>query len=61
MITRFLKDNNILDKGITSATPELVKKFLNEKDGVSLSQREQRQSSLKSFFKSNGTGHPAAD
>ncbi len=51
MITRFLKDNNILDKGITSATPELVKKFLNERDGVSLSQREQRQSSLKSFFK----------
>ena len=51
MITQFLESSKLNDKGITAVTPELVKKFLNEKDGVSLSQREQRQSSLKSFFK----------
>ena len=51
MITQFFDANKLRQKSITSVTPELVKKFLNDKDGVSLSQREQRQSSLKSFFK----------
>ena len=51
IITQFFEAHKLIDKGITSVTPELVKKFLNDKDGVSLSQREQRQSSLKSLFR----------
>lgn len=51
MISQFLENSKLINKSITSITPELVSDFLNEKDGVSLSQREQRQSSLKSFFK----------
>ena len=50
MINHFLSFSGLADKGIGDVETSHIKKWLDNKDGTSLSQREQRQSSIRSFF-----------
>lgn len=50
MLNHFISESGLLKKGIGDITPELIRAWLNAKDGVSLSQREQRKCAIRSFF-----------
>lgn len=50
MINHFLSFSGLKDKGIGDIETSHIKKWLDNKDGTSLAQREQRQSSIRSFL-----------